>query len=310
MKNVAIVTGSVTNCGIYYYGRAVYDILKTSTENNYFFIECSNQVEFLDQCVLYNIDISVINWHPATMPWYTQTFNESLTIPQFVIIGHEGNSSRVQFKNVDQYISIDVTCSETTTMHPGIRPITYYDEFVYSKPGSKLKIGTSGIGHPTKNLHKIIDLINSQFIEPVELHIHLSIGHFTFFDKSNIINLIETNTKRLNSNIELIFTDKQFSNKEMVQWLNGNDINLYYYDYIPDHIGVSASTDNALASKKPIGVNTSNFFKHIFSDKINLETTSIKDIISFGVEPLQQFYSKWNPETLCLQYDTLVNQYE
>ena len=96
----------------------------------------------------------------------------------------------------------------------------------------------------------------------------------------------------------------------MVEWLNGNDINLYYYNYIPDHIGVSASIDNALASKKPIGVNTSNFFKHIFSDKINLESTLIKDIISYGIEPVQQFYDKWNPNTLRAQYDNLVKQYE
>jgi len=74
-------------------------------------------------------------------------------------------------------------------------------------------------------------------------------------------------------------------------------------------MGVSASIDKALAARKPIGVNNSNFFKHIISDDINLEKAPLKKIISNGIQPLQKFYDRWNPTTLIQQYEELLKKH-
>jgi hypothetical protein len=138
--------------------------------------------------------------------------------------------------------------------------------------------------------------------------VHLSEGAFNTA-KENVLTESLTYLKQFaNPNVTLNFIVKHLSNHELVKFLNYNDINIFIYPSY-DSMGVSASIDKALSAKKPIGVNNSNFFKHIISDEISLEKTSIKKIIANGTQPLQKFYDRWNPAELINQYETLLKKY-
>jgi len=306
MKNVAILTGSKQECGIYYYARNLHNMLKESKQNNYMLFTCDSESEMQSICKEHSIDVIVYNWHPTTMSWIRQSTIDNNNIRQFMIIGHEGKFETIHFHNLEHYITIDVTEKETQTLHPGVRPVILYDDIQYSAPGEFLKIGTSGIGQNNKNLHKIIDIVNKQFDEYVELNVHFSPGFYTPLKKSGITQLIETNKRRAKSNVKINYTLEKFSERDLISWLNNNDINIYYYETF-NAVGVSSSIDRALSARKPIGVNRSNFFRHIISDEINIEKTPIKTIVNHGLKPIERFYDMWNINTLLAQYDGLVS---
>lgn len=306
MKTVAILTGPKENCGIYYYARNLHNMLKESKQVNYLLFKCDSEAEMQKILRENSIDVVIYNWHPSTMPWIKQSTIDKTHVRQFMVIGHEGRFETINFYNLEHYITIDVTAEESGNIHPGVRPVIEYDDVQYSPPLQVLKIGTSGIGQHNKNLNKIIDIINKQFDEPVELNVHFSSGFYTPLKEGGITNLIEHYKQFAKPNVKISYTLEQFSEYDLIKWLNKNDINIYYYETF-DAVGVSGSTDRALSARKPIGVNTSNFFRHIISDDINIEKTSIKQIIAKGLTPLSKYYTMWNSGTLLAQYDGLVN---
>lgn len=309
MKNIAIVTGPVHACGIHAYAMCVYEILKNSKKYNFYLFELSTPEQLLMLVEKYNIHSVVYNWHPATTPWCTPQFtNQISNFNQFLITGHELHDQTVQFSNIKAFINIDPTLPETNISYPGVRPITYYPEIDYSPPEKILKIGTSGFGHFAKGFGRIVNLLNEQFKEEnVELNVHFSFGHFVDPNGGAARNALADSSK-LNPNIKLNVTHQFFEKVELVSWLNNNDINIYTYDYYHGP-GVSASIDKAIAAKKPIGVNDSNYFKHIRKDIIDVNKTSIKEIVSQGIAPLQEYYNKWNPKTFIEQYEFILDKY-
>jgi len=306
MKNIAFVTGSESNCGIHYYGSNVYEILKISKKYKFHFVEVSNQNEFIEKTI--NMDAIIYNWHPIPMPWCKTNIFQNVKKPQFLIHGHTANHELIDFSGINEFITIDPNYHKVDKFNSGIRPIIYYPDIKYKFPKQPYKIGTSGIGQGNKNVEVMLQLLNNQFVEPVEFNIHWSVGAFTGADKNLLNTTLDSLKQQAKPNVKINYTLDRLSDYELISWLNNNDINIYIYPNY-DAQGVSSSIDKALAAQKPIGVNNSNFFKHIICDEINLEKTAIKDIINKGISPLTKYYKLWNPNTLLEQYERLLDKY-
>lgn len=307
MKNVGFVTGPIKECGIHTYAMCVMEILKKSKKYNFHLLEVSNTTELLNLCQSKNIEGVIYNWHPAIMPWCTPDFVNQVThLKQYIILGHELSFETKQFTNISGILTVDPLLPYVDISQPGVRPITYYDDITYSPPGSILKIGTSGFGQQKKGFDALISILNQQFVnEDVILNVHSSVGYFVDPSGHTAMASIRAYEHMLRPNIKLNITHQFFEKRELIQWLNGNDINLYcYHNY--DGPGVSSSIDKALAARKPIGVNTSNYFKHICKDGINIYKTPIREILANGITPLQEYYNKWNPEKLLEQYEDMI----
>ena len=313
MKNILFVTGESKECGIYQYADSVFEILKTSKKYKFTFLATNDMQDLFDHIDedVYdeNNTIAVIyNHHPHTMSWLnsgvTRPIKNSGLVKQIVIFGHEHLN---KFTGVDHYIHTDPRVEQYENEYPGIPPITYYDDIQYSKPNETIRIGTSGIGNRTKDLPTLIRLINDQFTEDVILNLHVSDG--VFVDPSGKLSgaLVDQCLSLANSNVKINFTRDFLSKRNLISWLNQNDINLYWYQ-TPDVPGVSGSIDRALASKKPFGVNDSSFLSHVRRDFNDLTKVSIKDIIATGVEPLQEFYDAWNPTNLLNLYEDIIEK--
>lgn len=307
MKQIAIVSGPVKGCGIYYWGINAYDILKHSKKYKFHFVTASSYPEFLAKT--HGMDLIIYNWHSVTMPWCTtEVFKNTLT-PQFLIHGHTLNSELIDFTGIDEFITVDPSMSYgLKNFHSGYRPIAYYEDIVYNKPNGVLKIGTSGVGHDGKNINSMLNLINDQFDEPVIFNIHWSVGDYVGVNSDALEHKLNALKSLAKPNVELNFTIKRLSEYDNVKWLNNNDINLYMYNNY-DCDGVSASVDKALAAKKPIGVNTTGYFRHIISDEINIDKTPIKNIINSGISPIEKYYDMWNPKTFLEQYEGIFDDF-
>jgi hypothetical protein len=308
MKKVLLVTGATKECGIYQYAESLYDILKTSKKYQFEFLATHDEHEFStwvhenDPCTI------IYNHHPVTLRWLnngiTRPVKNMRNIKQIVLFGHEHVD---KFTNVDSYVYTDPTMKVEEHEYAGLPPVMYYDDIQYSKPSGTIKIGTSGIGNITKNLSAIIKLINEQFTEDVILNLHVSNGAFVDPTGKLSSKLIEECRSLANPNVQINVNQEFLDKEDLIRWLNGNDINLYWYSTSSVY-GVSSSLDRALASRKPFGVNDSSFLKHMRRDFNDLTKTPIKDIIAAGAEPLNEFYDKWNAETVVSFYERIVDE--
>lgn len=311
MKNVAIITGPVKNCGIHVYALRIYEILKHSKKYNFFLFEVSSAQEMFNLAHQHNISSVIYNWHPSVMDWCVPRLIGRITqFKQFFIIGHELYNQSLDFsQNIKAYLTIDPTLPQKDNYYPAIRPVEYYDDIQYKEPGEILKIGTSGFGEKKKGMPRLVEILNDQFKdEPIELNVHFSVGQFVDPSGGKAREALMSSVN-LNPNIKLNVTHEFLDHYELVKWLNNNDINVYCYENY-DGPGVSSSIDKAISSRKPFGVNYSNYFKHVCKDEINIEKTPIKEIIKKKLDPYQEFYTKWNPETLLQQYHFLLETYD
>jgi hypothetical protein len=306
MKNVAIVTGPAETCGIYQHAYSTYTILKTSNKYAYHLVTAGSESEFAEKISALNPCAIIYNHHPATLSWLHRGITRMIATQgtkQIVITGHENVH---KFMGVDSYVFTDPykVCGENE--YAGIIPILYDDTIKYSKPEGVIKIGTSGISNVNKSPENIIGLINEQFTEDVVVNLHLSNGAYVDASGTLTNSIVETFKKNAKSNIQINVTAAFLEPHELIKWLNGNDINLYWYHTSPNLPGVSGSIDRALAAKKPFGVNESSFFSHVRRDFNNLHKTPIKTIIESGIDPLNEFYDMWNASTLIKLYEDII----
>lgn len=310
MKTVTIYTGPEKQCGIHYYADTVIDILRNSQQYHYELVDVSSADEFAKHFKTYQPHVIVMNWHPWTMPWCTPELLNQYTVPKFLVIGHASLADDLPF-TVDKFISIDPNHKPDANYIAGVRPVKFYSDCEYNPPIPKrLMVGTSGIGHGIKNLEYLTDLIRLQYTGDyiIDFRVHFSVGRYTDHDERKIRELAKNCQQRAGSNIQISLTCRSFDDHSLVKWLNQNDINIFLYNNF-NSIGVSASIDKALAAKKPIGVNNANFFRHIYSKDIDIAENLLVDIIKKGTTPLENYYQKWNPDTLIKQYDNLVSEY-
>jgi hypothetical protein len=310
MKTVAIFTGPEKQCGIHYYADTVIGILQNSQQYQYKLIDVGSEIEFRNAIQTQKPDLIVVNWHPWTMPWCTPNLLNEFSMPKFLIIGHASLSDNLPFE-VDKFISIDPDHKLQDNYVGGVRPVRFYDDITYSSPlNRRLVIGTSGIGHSIKNLEHLTDLIRIQYTGEyiIDFRVHFSVGRYTDHNETKIRELVKNCQHRAGEAIQITLTCKSFDDYDLVKWLNQNDINIFLYNSF-NSIGVSASIDKALAARKPIGINDSNFFRHIYSKDIDIGQNLLTDIVAKGINPLEKFYHRWNQQQLVIQYDTLVSQY-
>ena len=148
-------------------------------------------------------------------------------------------------------------------------------------------------------------------------------------------------SKIANQNVK-IWTSVDYvpDRKNLIRWLNRNDINIFAYQDMPWRNAVSSSLDLALSAKKPVALIYGSMFKHVFDVpeiflfdtehwdpilgkrgprfeteeelKLALDqnySRTIMGIYEQGLEPLQQLYVKWSEQNFIdafeREFDTL-----
>lgn len=300
MKTVLIINHRETHCGVQQFGRRVYDLASRSTDVRYLYAEIEHPHEFLTIVPDYKPDFIVYNWHRGTMPWLSENLVQMFPKVKHYFIYHEAVTRTFYDKYLffgDYDFSGGAKFGDKKVLLP--RPLLDYDgEYpVNSIP----VIGSFGFGFWQKGYHTLTGLVNDTFTDAV-LNFHMPYSHFgdPLHEQGNAVELA-CRKRNTNPGIRLNITHTLLSDKGVLDFLAGNDVNVFLYGENGE--GISSVIDYALSVKRPIAISGSRMFRHMTNDAILVDKHSISDIVSAGTTPLQPYYDKWSTKNFVKELD-------
>lgn len=292
MKTILILNHRISNCGVYQFGKRVYELVANSKDINYIYREAESVEEFENIKKKLNPDFIIYNWHRGTMQWLSEDLIVNDKNRKHIFIYHE----ECIRENYDAYLffgEYDISKKIPQKLsHLLPRPLLNYEgEY---KQNDVITIGSFGFGFWQKGFHTLVTLVNNTFKNAV-LNLHLPYSYFgdpTGKQTEEVIN----ECKRLNvdSKTKLNINTDFLEDDELLEFLAGNDMNVFLYTENGE--GISSVIDYALSVKRPIAISNCQMFRHIIKNNIIVEKNSLNEILKNGTKPLEGFYESWSIE--------------
>lgn len=321
MAKVLFVTqtlGHKTACGIGLIGKLLGESLVKSRKHDFEVLYTDSKEELESSIKRCKPSVIIYNYHSITTPWIhsadSKKFRNKYYDVAHVMLHHDFHQ-----KLVDTYrprrnfgfeylISADPTLKGnrhifvTNRLTPPFKPKVYKDRGIPV-------IGFQGFGPRHKGIHKIAEKVQEEFDEAIiRLHIPYSFygdpeGREAKSRVEEVRNIIKKPGIKIEASHDLLST------KEIVEFLSENTINCYFYDYL-DGAGLASSPDYALSAKRPIAVTKSHQLRNFknLSPSICIEDNSLKDIISFGLKPLEELHEKYTEGNVIKDYEEIIDK--
>jgi len=309
-KKILFVSHKEQQCGVYQFGRNIAEVLVKSCKYTFVYAECSSEEEFClrvadvkPAAIIYN------HYYTATMPWLTQKVVQKIKVPNIGII-HEVN--QVIADNLDDvffdfHIAPDPTLllKNPLVFKTGRLVFEYVNN--YAVP-DVVTIGSFGFGTAGKGFEKLIATVQNEFDEAI-IKLHIPFATFGDADGTAAQDIAKKCKELIvKTNIKLQLSHNFLNQKELLDFLAGNSLNVFFYDENKGR-GISSVIDHALAVERPVAITKSNMFRHIVSGNpsICIENSSLKQILKNGFAPLARYRRDWNAANLLWDYERIID---
>ena len=325
-------TDEPSQCGVGIRGMLTGDILsKGGIRYNFVTVFVSSEQD-VKECITNRVNLNseteqvigvIYNFHSMTTPWM---------IPDSIRTSHKDIFHAMIHYDVNQAIidnyspelwhgfrwmitdndKLDLSNSKNVLCVARSLPCTAISDGIMSHTSHRARevpwIGFQGFGLRHKGIHRIAERVVMEYDEAIiRLHMPSSLfidpyGYETIARIREVRSIISTKP-----GIKLEVSLEFMKEEEIVNWLAENDVNCYFTDYIPG-AGIASSPDYALAARRPIAITRSNMNKHMWdlTPSIEIEKSSLKEIIGNGVYPLRFLYEKYSRDEVVRNYETHV----
>lgn len=310
-KTVLFINHPEAQCGVYEFGKNIGNALQSATGFDFQYLEAADATTLLDAIRAKNPVAIIYNYHPATLRWVNKELTRSIQLPQAGFI-HEVTqdlADRASNNLFDYHIAADPSLIlknplvfKTGRLVPRYTPLPHGDDAIPV-------IGSFGFAVGNKGFGAIIRKVQHEFDNAL---IRFNIPFASFGDnEGNMARALENECRALvtKPGIVLELTHHYWSQDELLQFLAGNTLNIFYNDPARNR-GIASSLDFAIAARRPFAVNNSTMFRHVLTDyaNLNFETHSLHDIIAFGNNHVQALYDQWSPQVLVWEYERIVTK--
>jgi len=305
--NVLILNHQHVECGVYQFGKRIYDIVADSSKINYSHIIVSNHIEYQQALETAKPDIIIYNWHWDRMPWLTDRDIIQNKKVKHYFIYHDGSIMRVYDKYLFfgdyQPYGRNVLQNKKVVLPRPLYPYTGN----YPK-NDTVTFGSFGFAFAHKGFPELVKLINNSFNKAV-INIHMTLPYFGNTPGNKITDIIKQCKRNVtNKNITLNISTNFFNDDQQVlNFLAKNDINILNY-YPLQNPGLSSAPDYLLSVKRPIAITKHQMLRHIHKKEILLQENTLVAILSRGIKPLEEFYCKWDIDLFKIAMDTVMEQ--
>jgi hypothetical protein len=299
---VLIINHDKVACGTYQFAKRIYNIV--SGLEYVVYRDIKNRHDYLETLNEIRPDYIIYNYHWDRMPWLQEVDIDNASTKHYFLF-HDGSI----FNNYDKYIF----CGEYPNYSTPIpedkrillpRPlIDYTGEYPINDVPT---IGSFGFATDHKRFPELVSIVNWTF-DKAHIRLHITSPYFGITEGYNLPKIItKCRTNNTNPNVKLTITSDFIDDNRLLEFLAGNDINVFYYEYL-NNPGISSAIDYALSVKRPFGVTKNNLFRHVAIDEVLLERNSIQQIIDRGTAPIKKFYDKWSTDNFRKLFDEIFS---
>lgn len=294
------------NCSIHESGRMVYDCLKLSEKYDLDYLEVSENQRRISTA--YNF--YAFNYHHLTMSWLdTKTLSrlpglkltfvlETLRNDPFVLCPHD---------------AFDVYCALDPTMNIADKRVYAFPRPLEPAPAPAPQsyeeqeipvIGTFGFATKGKGFELVVEAVNREF-DRAKVRINIPPG--TYVNQGYAEQLIELCERTAKQGIEVEVTRDYWSKDQLIQWCAQNTLNCFLYNR--NSPGLSATTDQAISSGRPLSVSTNETFRHIHSRIKPYPLRSLKQSIEKSQQEVFQLQQDWLPRKFAARFEEVLEDF-
>lgn len=248
-------------------------------------------------------DFWVFNWHFQTMGLILPI--EVLRLldgPKFCIVLELDPQDPLKLTpdGFDGYIALDPDVKRTPRIFPFPRPLEYEPRKPFPAVTDRPPvIGSFGFGTPGKGFELLVESVNREF-DRATVRINIPPGTYTSgchgIHGTDYPKHIESMCRRIaKPGIDIVFTYEFLDADALVDWCGANDLNCFMYTR--QQTGLSATTDQAVVSGRPLLTLANDTFRHIHRYIRPYPETGLREALTStaqGVARLQQDWSREN----------------
>jgi len=293
------------NCSIHESGRMCFDALKLS---NHYSIDYKEVTEN-DREINLSYDFYVFNYHAGTMGWLDTTAVKSL--PGFtatIVLEVLPNNPFVlcPANDFDAYLVLDPTiASINAKVYAFPRPLEISKQPLQYVKKTIPQIGTFGFATPGKGFDKVIDAVNKEFDEAV---VKINIPEGDYVPKSHYEELVGyLKNYPAKPGVKVEITNDFLDKEQLIDWCAQNTLNAFLYNR--NMAGLSATTDQAITSGRPLIVSANDTFRHIHKYIKPYPYQSLKEAIANTPQKVAQIQKDWAPINFALKFETMLTDF-
>ncbi|MDP9172784.1 MAG: hypothetical protein M3O30_02820 [Planctomycetota bacterium] len=299
-------------CGIYQIGHRIGDFVGASKRYPIIYVEVDTAAGLAEAITTHQPRGIIYNFYPDTMPFIQADVTAEIAkrgIKQCVII-HDPMELK--------FIQVIESMFDAWIVHDETNPIYSAKKFMTCRPvpraepappPERFTIGSHGFGvGPWKDFDGIVEAVNNEFDEAI---IRFNIGLAAFGDEKGEIAgkwLEKCRRKITKPGIELKIThDFMETEQDLIRFLQGNTVNMYFHKEIGHVAGPAGSADLAISSRRALVVNDNYMYRHISMELGGYGLgDKLKDLYRNEKE-VERLYRQWSPEKIVADYDRMLD---
>lgn len=319
------------NCSIYESGRMVYSCVSESDHYtlDYFsldlfdvpFLAQEGRIRPLDksniekQNDLGEYDFWVFNWHFITMaPHLNLESIAKLPGLKFSIILElePGDPLKLIPSDIfDGYIALDPTTPAKGKIFPFPRPLEG-DPQSSKLPRDVPVIGSFGFGTPGKGFELLVEAVNREFDKAI-VRVNIPKGAYTSsmdsIHRQEYSQYIAALCMRIaKPGIDVRFTNDFMSPEQLVDWCADNDLNCFMYTRRQS--GLSATTDQAIMSGRPLITGSNDTFRHIHGYIPPYPVISLRQAIETTAPQVSKMQHDWSRTSFSKTFERMLATFD
>lgn len=295
---------SQQQCGVYQYGARTAKIIESDPRFITLYAEVDNPEQLYSAIEQFQPDVTLLNWALGTQPWLTGDVLNSVRGKK-VVFYHDDFNDHLRTFQADAFIvgsqdEDDLSRPPENKYYVLPRPI-FEKNVIQKARGDVLTIGSFGTGSTRKGFQDVVTRVCEEYDNAI-INFHITGAYFDHTNGGTALAVSDLCRGRITKpGIQLNITNDFITDEELSFRLQQNDINIFMYtDEVPSFAGIASALDFPVGWGGPIAINGNLMFRHVLKDypEINLNNSSIEQVLSLGNKVSLELRERWSNENL------------
>jgi hypothetical protein len=285
-------------------GIMVYQALKLSDAYTLDYMELTR--EHLEIPLGYSLYL--FNFHPCNQDWLNPSSVKKLPGIKATLVLEvlpDDPFPLVSSSHFDAYFVLDPTCrhrSRKVFAFP--RPLELLAPSVMYTETTVPVVGTFGFGVEGKGIDHVVEAVKREFAEAV-VRVNIPFSAYMPQDFQKQVDELKMKCKTIaGDSVSLRFSHDYMSKQELVDWCAVNTLNCFFYNR--DQPGLSATTDQAILSGRPLAVSVNPTFRHLHAYIRPYPEWDLRETIKSSTDGVARMKEDWSPKNFMKRFEEVL----